>query len=253
MAADNNNKIRKNVRYKFIERHVLELFQYIEEKDPSLLVFPLDLPKIITYFINYRLWTYNHFMKELRVDMETTIRHCNSQTGCSFYNPNEDRFVILYNTNMVKGRQRWTLAHEVGHCYLGHFTELNKLMMDEFFKKREINNDYSVEMGKEICFCDFIEFMNNKNYSLSENSLDTKMRLTFFEHEADCFSALFLAPFPIFKLLNITSPKDIENVFGLSKLASTNRYTEYLEWKDRHYKTAYCVDMVKLFSKYIKH
>jgi len=252
MAAD-NNKNKKNVRYKYIEHQVLELFRHIEEIDPSLLAFPLDLPKIITYFVNYRLWTYEHFMKVVNVDMETTIRHCNSKTGCSFYNLNENKFVILYNTNMVVGRQRWTLAHEIGHCYLGHFAELNNLIMNEYLKQAtEINDSYNVELSKEICFCKFVEFMNNKNYTLPENSLDSKIHLTFFEHEADCFTALFLAPFPLFELLGISSPEDIENRFGLSKLASKNRYTEYLEWKDKHYKTAYCIDMVKLFSKYIK-
>lgn len=67
-----------------------------------------------------------------------------------------------------------------------------------------------------------------------------------FEAEADYYAATLLSPFPLFKLLNINSPIDVQNVFGLSSSASLLRYNQYLSWKRDHRKTAWENDIVNL-------
>lgn len=53
------------------------------------------------------------------------------------------------------------------------------------------------------------------------------------EEEADYFSATLLAPPPLFRPLNIKSPIDVQNVFGISAEASLYRYKEYLRFCKR--------------------
>lgn len=35
------------------------------------------------------------------------------------------RYVVYYNDRSSPGRIRWTLSHEIGHCYLGHHEHLD--------------------------------------------------------------------------------------------------------------------------------
>ncbi len=69
-----------------------------------------------------------------------------------------------------------------------------------------------------------------------------------FEAEADYYAATLLSPLPLFKLLNINSPIDVQNVFGLSSSASLLRYNQYLSWKRDHRKTAWENDIVNLIK-----
>ena len=70
-----------------------------------------------------------------------------------------------------------------------------------------------------------------------------------YEIEADYFAATILSPFPLYEYLNVQSPLDVQNVFGLSAEASLYRYKEYLKWKQYHRKTAWENDIVKLYKQ----
>ena len=69
-----------------------------------------------------------------------------------------------------------------------------------------------------------------------------------YEAEADYFAATLLAPFPLFKLLNIQSAIDIQNIFGLSSEASLYRYKQYIKWLHTRVKTAWENDMVRAYN-----
>lgn len=43
--------------------------------------------------------------------------------GASRYDPQKETFVIYYNDNEMVERQRFTIAHELAHIFLGHKTE----------------------------------------------------------------------------------------------------------------------------------
>lgn len=41
--------------------------------------------------------------------------------GCTIYSPEDDLYIILYNSEITYFEHlNWTLAHEIGHIYLGH-------------------------------------------------------------------------------------------------------------------------------------
>lgn len=41
--------------------------------------------------------------------------------GCTIYDPESNYYIVLYNANiMCFEHLNWTLAHEIGHIYLGH-------------------------------------------------------------------------------------------------------------------------------------
>ena len=53
----------------------------------------------------------------------------------------------------------------------------------------------------------------------------------------------------MFKVLNIKSPIDIQNTFGLSCEASIYRYKQYLKWINTRIKTSWENDIIKLYRQ----
>ncbi|MCH4072364.1 ImmA/IrrE family metallo-endopeptidase [Pseudoramibacter sp.] len=43
--------------------------------------------------------------------------------GLSFYNPKYQKFIIYYDSKVCVERQRFTIAHELGHILLGHVND----------------------------------------------------------------------------------------------------------------------------------
>ena len=176
--------------------------------------FPINPRDIINYIPNCRYMSYQTFAQSTNCSIEDVIAICESRSGCTHYDASNDRYLILCNQsteyNNNIGRQRWTCSHEIGHILCGH---------------------HSITSSEK----------------LSENSLyPTKKD---FEAEADYFAAMLLAPFPLFKALNIYSAIDIRYVFGLSKEASEYRYEQYLRWRRTRFITAWENDMIKLYNQ----
>lgn len=202
-----------SVRYEFIELQVLDFFGLIEDIQPSLLSFPLDMVSIIQTFESYKLWSYQYYSKKFDIPIEQVIINCQSNSGCTFYNKKDNLHLIVFNKLKPQGRQKWTLAHELGHCFLNHFDE--------------------------IC-----------NEHIAENNITSIFNKTL-ESEADCFASLLLAPFPLYKALGIRSKTDIQSTFGLSAQASENRFNSYLRWKNSHYKNSFDRSVVNLFQPFL--
>lgn len=199
------------IRYRFLENLVLNIYMQMDR-----IVFPIKPKEIIQYIPNCKYLSYSSFAKINNCSMQTVINICESVSGCSQYDVTNDRYLIICNESQsfygnTLGRQRWTCAHELGHILCDHFRML--------------------QMQK-----------------MSENNL-TNSSIIVFEREADAFASILLAPFPLFKMLNIRSQQDVQYHFGLSKTAAQYRYESYLKWKTHGFRRAWDNDIVKLYHK----
>lgn len=198
------------IRYTYVNNQVLNIYSML----PTI-KFPLDVEEVIRYIPNCRYMSYQQFAKINQCSIDDIIQICESKSGCTHYDIMNDRYLILCNQSTVDnnntGRQRWTCGHEIGHVVCNHHT------ISAYEK-------------------------------LSENSL-LQTTNPEYEAEADYFAATLLAPFPLFKLLNIKSPIDIQNTFGLSTEASLYRYKQYLKWLNTKAKTSWENDMMRLYRR----
>ena len=138
---------------------------------------------------------------------------CKSNSGATHYDPDTNRYLILYNAEMNAGRIRWTLAHEIGHIYIGHLEVIE---------------------GAEIAYNEQRGFYDQ------------------FESEADYFAWNLLAPLPILREMGIRSASEIKATYGLSNQAAALQFDRYTKWCRSHVKTAWENGMLRIFrSKYM--
>lgn len=198
------------VRYAYINNQVLNIYSMLPKIN-----FPLDVKEIIHSMPNCRYMSYQKFAKINQCSVDDVIQICESKSGCTHYDIVNDRYLILCNQSTVGnnnvGRQRWTCGHEIGHVICNH---------------------HAISAYEK----------------LSENSL-VQTSNPEYESEADYFAATLLSPFPLFNLLDIKSPIDIQNVFGLSAGASLCRYKQYLKWFNNKTKTAWENDMIRVYKQ----
>lgn len=198
------------IKYTYINNQVLNIYSIM----PTI-KFPLDVQEVIRYIPNCRYMSYQQFAKINQCSIDDIVQICESKSGCTHYDIMNNRYLILCNQSTTGnnniGRQRWTCGHEIGHVICNHHT------ISAYEK-------------------------------LSENSL-LQTTNTEYESEADYFAATLLAPFPLFKLLNIKSAIDIQNTFGLSVEASLYRYKQYLKWLNIKVKTSWENDMIRLYKQ----
>lgn len=113
-----------------------------------------------------------------------------SADGCTNYDPKKNRYLIAVNDACrTRTRVRWTTAHELGHIYAGHFTEL----------------------------------ANEGKHEASPSEL------WYMEEEADYFAASLLAPIPAIRKLRAKNADDVRRWFDLSRTAASYRWAEYLQ------------------------
>ena len=193
----------------YINKLVLDIYRGM-----SYIQFPINPQELIAYIPNCRYMSYQKFAEINNCSIEDVIAICESKSGCTHYDAINDRYLILCNQstkgNNNIGRQRWTCGHEIGHILCGH---------------------HSMSSSEK----------------LSENNSSSKRKD--FETEADYFAAMLLAPFPLFKVLNIDSPYKVRTVFGLSREASEYRYEQYLKWRRTRFITAWENDFIKLYNR----
>lgn len=198
------------IRYAYINNQVLNIYSIM----PNI-KFPLNVKEVVHYLPNCRYMSYQDFAEINHCSIYDIIQICESKSGCTHYDIMNNRYLILCNQSTEEnnniGRQRWTCGHEIGHVVCDHLT--------------------LSAYGK-----------------LSENSL-LQISNPEYESEADYFAATLLAPFPLFKLLNIKSCIDVQNVFGLSTEASIYRYKQYLKWQNTRIKTSWENDMIRLYRQ----
>lgn len=69
-------------------------------------------------------------------------------SGAIRYKKDEDKFEILINKNDIKVRQRFTIAHELGHYFLHQeFLKNEEIHVDTMY--RTANNEAEIEQSRE--------------------------------------------------------------------------------------------------------
>lgn len=107
-----------SARYSYVYKKVTEFI-----KENAIVNFPIDIKKIA----NNKGWaTYSYNEAEfLGMPKEYCYKIFGKNGGTS---PDDGDNIIFYNDNPtenVEGRIRFTLAHEVGHIYLKHFSDFD--------------------------------------------------------------------------------------------------------------------------------
>lgn len=175
------------------------------------LKFPIDLNIVASLLPNCRLMSYQKLAAATETSIEDIISVCQSKSGCTHYDAVNKRYLILFNQAENTGRKRWTVGHEIGHIMCSHHV---------------------------LAAYD----------QLSENNLLRNANPEF-ESEADYFAATLLAPFPIYKVLEIRSAADIQKTFNLSFQASDYRFNAYLNWLNTRKKTAWENDIIRIYKQ----
>ena len=196
------------IRKIYINNLVLKLYSQLPR-----IKYPLDLNEVLSLIPNCKLMSYQKFADINHCSVNDVITLCQSKSGCTHYDVETNRYLILVNLAETSnyGRRRWTIAHEIGHIVCGHhiLSAVDKIAENSFAQ------------------------INNQDYEI----------------EADYFVATLLSPLPLFKAFEIQSARDIQNTFGLSAEASDIRLKEYKIWLRNHRKTAWENDIVNMYKR----
>lgn len=111
-----NWELAQNVAYKIAN----DFAKSVGDHDVRL---PIDPIEIIASSENIALQTYSEAAEKNNMTVAEIAKYVGSDDGVSFekYYRGESRFVIMYNDMVYShNRKRFTIAHELGHCLLGH-------------------------------------------------------------------------------------------------------------------------------------
>lgn len=198
------------IRYNYINNQILHIYSMLSD-----ISFPLNINQVLQIIPDCKYMSYQKFAEINNCSINDVINLCESKSGCTHYDISQNRYLILCNQstseNNTIGRQRWTCCHEIGHIVCKHLVV-------------------------------------SAHTKLAENNLTLNINPEY-EAEADYFAAMLLAPFPLFKLLNIHTPDDIKKIFGLSNEASQYRYKQYTKWIQSRIKTAWENDMIRVYRR----
>lgn len=152
-----------------------------------------------------------------RLNNITILKYSNSKqnlTGDGFSLNVNNVNVIYYNDKKPKTRIRFTLAHELGHCLLGH-----------------------LKVGKTY----------NRN---SEKDFDG---MDIYEMQANVFARDILMPATVLHSLDIKSFEDISRICNVSEQSAKIRYERLLELEKRNMFNRHPLEkqVYKQFQKYI--
>lgn len=193
------------IRRIYINNLVLKLYSQLAQ-----IKFPLNLDEILRLIPNCKRMSYQKFAQINQCTVKDVISLCQSTSGCTHYDVETNRYLILVNLAETSnyGRRRWTIAHEIGHIQCGH---------------------HVLSAADKIAEHSFVQ-INNQDYEI----------------EADYFAATLLSPLPLFKAYGIQTARDVQKTFGLSAEASDIRLKEYGLWTNNHRKTAWENDIVNV-------
>lgn len=197
------------MRSVFVQRKVLELYQ-----DMDSVSYPIQ-PELLLQCIpkSCRILSYQEMAEVTGCTVQRRCRSMQKQFWSDALRSRYNRYLILYNAEMNAGRIRWTLAHEIGHIYIGHLEVIE---------------------GAEIAYNEQRGFYDQ------------------FESEADYFAWNLLAPLPILREMGIRSASEIKATYGLSNQAAALQFDRYTKWCRGHVKTAWENGMLRIFrSKYM--
>lgn len=172
--------------YSRVYKIVIDIIQRYQLKS-----IPIDLYSIIAQTSNLKLCSYSQFSKN-KCSIQETIDFFGSELGAYARSRDGSKCVIYYNdTKHNIGLDRFTIAHELGHHFLGH----SKYMLD----------------GNIL-----LRGLSNPNYAAIEK-------------EANCFARNLLSPIYIVRSLKIIFDdiEKIKDIFCVTKAAAKTRVKSY--------------------------
>ncbi len=183
-----NNYITK-VRYSLISKVV-----YFTLKELKISKYPINLSKCITLLenlgYNIELDTYLNYANFKNLPLKYVKKNIfKSEYGATAFIPKANFYIIFINKiNQTKSRQKWTIAHEIGHILLKHYHIMKPLIL----RRKGINS----------------------------------IQYEILEKESDWFTRTFLCnPFVLFQL-NVKNELEIIDICRISKKAAINRLFE---------------------------
>ena len=156
---------------------------------------PFDFSIIGEVYPNIAIIKYSEFQSRYEMSYNEVLDIFESDDAVCNYEIKTNKYIILYNDlDVVKMncfRYRFSIAHELGHIFLGHLNDERSRIFRGSFSKKEYEE---------------------------------------LEEEADQFAAYILCPYAAFTDLEVLSVGRLSSICHLSKFASERRYAEYTEW-----------------------
>ena len=173
--------------YKLATEKAIEVLE-----DSEITQAPIVLRNIIRrYSGDIKVVPYSKLMKRRGLSLCDLIDMFNSRMGACAYEPSTNHYIIFYNDALSTELCRFTVAHELGHIFLGHH----------------------IKAGIDVLPCTFVSNADYEGY----------------EKEANAFGRNLLSPAPL--ALAVTENNyndyekcaDLQSAFWISEKASSVR------------------------------
>lgn len=181
-------------------------FEILKEHDIDSA--PISLSQIISKHKNIQLYKYSTFCEKKGISLQCLKDELDSDLGAIVKHPIHNHYIIYYNdVNYSNEQHRFTIAHELGHYFLDHFSNsVTKLLY--------------------------------KQKTLSSSLYDT------FEKEANCFARNLLSPIMLVKKVladfepTPTNKEILEDLFKIGYSASLTRL-KLANWDEQYIQSNY--------------
>lgn len=128
------------------DRPIAESIRVLE--DSGITDFPIDFRKIQkTYYNLFDIRSYKSFMEKHGVTRGEVISLLESEDGATV--SNNGKFIIYYNDANVRSRNRFTIAHEIGHIFLDHHFYYGKSLLSKDVVGKDL---YQLLENEANCF-----------------------------------------------------------------------------------------------------
>lgn len=190
-------------------RSILKAREFILES--RICSLPID-PKVYFDIYNWRLLTWEEAKIELNEKDPLNLRKVKAEAR-TFVPRDTSKTLTVYDTTVFPSRIRWTLAHEIGHIFLGHFQDFQKTILSR-------------------------SVLTLKEYKV-------------LEREAHYFAAEILGPMHVLKKIGVCKADEIQKVCDISKEAATNRERDLVLWSHEQITDEMVPEILKRFELYV--
>ncbi|NCB27880.1 MAG: ImmA/IrrE family metallo-endopeptidase, partial [Bacteroidia bacterium] len=128
--------------YPDYQQPIIEALIVLE--DSGIDRFPVSLHAIQHQFHNlFEFCSYGQLMAQSGISQEKCFKYFGSEDGAAVMDERCGKYIVYYNEKKKKQRIRFTIAHEIGHIFLGHHEEYGKPILErggvgqELYKRLE--------------------------------------------------------------------------------------------------------------------
>lgn len=159
------------------------------------MVFPVDPILFIKHTKNLALDTYSRIATRISGSIDDVKRITGSDDGVSFFDVKNGRYVIAYNDQIsTEARKRFTIAHEIGHIYLGHL--LYEKKSSELYSSQDTEANYFAK--RFLVPLPFITRLREEttleSLSASDISFIFNVSLEVAQHSIENYNNLYFCP-----------------------------------------------------------